>query len=81
MRTAIAKHDGVLSAVRAHTAETLTEAARSGAPGFASGMYGARIWKSPAPRVFHTLLGIRRSILPEFRRQLGVRAARLGELR
>lgn len=81
MRTAIAKHDGVLSAVRAHHARTLTEAARSGAPGFASGIYGAKIWKTPAPRVFHTLIGIRRPLLPEFRRQLGVRAARLGELR
>jgi len=81
MRTAVAKHDGVLSAVRAHDARTLTEAARAAAPGFASGIYGARIWKTPAPRVFHTLLGLRRPLLPEFRRQLGIRAARLGELR
>ena len=81
MRTAIAKHDGVLSAVRAHSAETLVEAGRSGAPGFASGIYGARIWRTPAPRVFHTLLGIRRPLIGDFRRQLGVRAARLGELR
>lgn len=81
MRTAIARHDGVLSAVRAHNACTLVEAARAAAPGFASGIYGAKIWKTPAPRVFHTLLGLRRAILPEFRRQLGVRAARLGELR
>lgn len=80
MRTAIARHDGVLSAVRAHHAETLIEAARRGAPGFASGIYGAKIWKTPAPRVFHTLLGMRRSLLGEFRRQLGARAARLGEL-
>ena len=80
MRTAIARHDGVLSAVRAHHAETLIEAARRCAPGFASGIYGAKIWKTPAPRVFHTLLGMRRSLLGEFRRQLGARAARLGEL-
>jgi len=81
MRTAVARHDGVLSAVRAHDAWTLIEAARRGAPGFASGIYGAKIWKTPAPRVFHTLLGMRRSLLEEFRRQLGVRTARLGELR
>ena len=81
MRTAIAKHDGVLSAVRAHNAKTLTEAARAAVPGFASGIYGARMWKTPLPRVFHTLLGIRRLVLTEFRRQLGVRATRLGELR
>ena len=81
MRTAIAKHDGVLSAVRAHTAQTLVEASRNAAPGFASGIYGAKIWKTPAPRVFHTLVGVRRPLLPELRRQLGVRMARLGELR
>jgi SAM-dependent methyltransferase len=81
MRTAIAKHDGVLSAVRAHSAATLLDAARSAVPGFASGIYGAKIWKTPAPRVFHTLLGIRRPLLDEFRRQLGIRLARLGELR
>lgn len=81
MRTAIAKHDGVLSAVRAHSAETLVDAARTAAAGFASGIYGAKIWKTPAPRVFHTLLGLRRPLLPEFHRQLGVRRARLGELR
>jgi SAM-dependent methyltransferase len=81
MRTAVAKHDGVLSAVRAHSAQTLVEASRRAAPGFASGIYGAKIWKTPAPRVFHTLLGMRRPLLPELRRQLGVRIARLGELR
>jgi len=39
MRTAIAKHDGVMSAIRAHDAETLTQAARAATPGFASGIY------------------------------------------
>ena len=81
MRTKIAKHDGVLSAVRAHDAETLTQAARKAAPDFASGIYGARIWKTPLPRVFHTLVGIRRPLLRDFDQQLGIRAARLGELR
>ncbi len=81
MRTAIARHDGVLSAARAHTAETLVDAARKGAPGFASGIYGARIWNTPAPRVFHTLVGLRRPLLEEFRAQLGHRARRLEELR
>jgi SAM-dependent methyltransferase len=80
MRTAVARHDGVLSAARAHQAETLVHAARTGAPGFASGIYGANIWRTPAPRVFHTLLGVRRPLVPQFRRQLGVRIGRLGEL-
>jgi SAM-dependent methyltransferase len=81
MRTALARHDGVLSAARAHDARTLTDAARAAAPGFAAGIYGARIWKTPAPRVFHTLIGLRRNLLPELRRQLGRKAGRLGELR
>jgi SAM-dependent methyltransferase len=81
MRTALARHDGVLSAIRAHDGRTLEDAARAAAPGFASGIYGAKIWKTPAPRVFHTLVGLRRALLPEFRRRLGIRAGRLGELR
>lgn len=81
MRTAIARHDGVLSAIRVYDAGTLTAAARASAPGFASGIYGARIWKTPMPRVFHTLVGLRHQLVPELRRQLGRRASRLGEFR
>jgi SAM-dependent methyltransferase len=80
MRTAIARHDGVLSAARAYDAKTLLGAARTVAPGFASGTYGAKIWRTPAPRVFHTLAGVRREFVPEFRRALGRHAGRLGEL-
>jgi 2-polyprenyl-3-methyl-5-hydroxy-6-metoxy-1,4-benzoquinol methylase len=77
MRTAIARHDGVLSAARAYDGRTLTEAVRSSAAGFAAGIYGARIWRTPAPRVFHTLVGLRHELVPELRRRLG----RLEELR
>jgi SAM-dependent methyltransferase len=80
MRTGLARHDGVLSAVRVHSAETLVNAARQASPGFASGMYGRKIWRTPLPRVFHTLVGIRRPLIPEFRRALGHRAGRLDEL-
>jgi 2-polyprenyl-3-methyl-5-hydroxy-6-metoxy-1,4-benzoquinol methylase len=81
MRTAVARHDGVLSAARAHDARTLTETARKALPEFASGIYGAKIWNTPAPRVFHTLVGLRRPLVEEFRRHLGRRRLRLGELR
>lgn len=81
MRTTVARHDGVLSAARAHDARTLTEAARNTLPEFVSGIYGAKIWNTPAPRVFHTLIGLRRPLVEEFRRQLGRRRSRLGELR
>jgi 2-polyprenyl-3-methyl-5-hydroxy-6-metoxy-1,4-benzoquinol methylase len=81
MRTAVARHDGVLSAARAHDARTLTEAARKALPEFVSGIYGAKIWNTPAPRVFHTLVGLRRPLVEGFRRHLGRRRLRLGELR
>lgn len=81
MRTAIARHDGVLSAIRAYNARTLTEAAHASAPDFAAGIYGAKIWSTPVPRVFHTLVGVRHKFVLELRRQLGRYATRLGELR
>jgi len=80
MRTRVARHDGVLSAVRAHTAETLVQAARSGAPQFASGMYGVKIWNTPLRRVFHTLIGVRRTLLPHLKAHYRRFASRLGEL-
>jgi hypothetical protein len=81
MRTAIARHDGVLSTARAHDARTLTEAVRTSAPGFATGIYGAKIWRTSIPRVFHTLVGVRHELVTEFRRQLGHHAIRLDQLR
>jgi SAM-dependent methyltransferase len=81
MRTALAKHDGVLSALRVHSADDLVSAARSAAPGFATGMYGERIWRTPLPRVFHTLLGIRPPLVSNLKHALGRRVMRLNELR
>src|ERR1700756_5644054 len=69
MRTAVARHDGVLSAARAHGGQTPRAAGRNELPQFASGIYGAKIWNTPAPRVFHTLVGLRRPLVEEFRRQ------------
>jgi SAM-dependent methyltransferase len=80
MHTRVARHDGVLSAARAHSANTLVEAARSAAPEFASGIYGAKIWNTPAPRVFHALLGIRKALLPNLKAHFGRLASRLGEM-
>jgi SAM-dependent methyltransferase len=80
MRTAIARHDGVLSTARAYSGEVLTAASRSALPLFSSGIYGANIWGTPLPRVFHTLVGMRRNLVPALREGLGVRAMRLGEM-
>jgi SAM-dependent methyltransferase len=80
MRTALAKHDGVLSALRVHSARDLVSAARAAAPGFATGMYGERIWRTPLPRVFHTIVGIRPPLVENLKRSLGRRVTRLSEI-
>jgi SAM-dependent methyltransferase len=75
MREPLSRHDGVVSARRAHPAETLLAAARQ--TSFACGMYSRRVWCLPIPRVFHTLLGIRWEFVDAFRNALGRRVRRL----
>lgn len=77
MRDPLARHDGVVSAIRAHPASALLRAAREGAPGFLCAMYNARLGVLPIPRAFHTLIGIRPEIRESFLRQLGSRVSRL----
>jgi SAM-dependent methyltransferase len=71
MRTGLARHDGVLSTARAYNASTLVLAARNAVPSLASGIYGAKIWNTPAPRVFHALAGFRRELVPQLKAKLG----------
>jgi SAM-dependent methyltransferase len=78
MREPLSRHDGVVSARRAHPAETLLAAARQ--TSFASGMYSRRVWYLPIPRVFHTLLGMRWEFVDAFRNALGRRVRRLEAL-
>jgi SAM-dependent methyltransferase len=80
MREPLAKHDGVLSAVRAHPSRYLLEAARSAAPGFVSAIYGTRLWRLPIPRVFHSLVGVRPEYHEAFVRNMGDRIASLGKI-
>ena len=80
MREPLAKHDGILSAVRAHTSRYLLAAARSAAPDFVSAIYGTRLWRLPIPRVFHSLVGIRPAYHPAFVRNMGNRIASLGKI-
>jgi SAM-dependent methyltransferase len=76
MREPLSMHDGVLSALRAHTGPALLAAARRAAPSFATTLYGTRF--GPLPRAFHTLVGIRPHRKEAFERALGRRASRLG---
>ncbi|MCA1558299.1 MAG: class I SAM-dependent methyltransferase [Acidobacteria bacterium] len=80
MREPLAKHDGVLSAVRAHKSPHLLEAAKAAAPGFVSAIYGTRLWGLPIPRVFHSLVGIRPEYRESFLRHMGSRIASLGKI-
>ena len=80
MREPLAKHDGVLSAVRAHKSRYLLDAARNAAPEFVSAIYGTRLWRMPIPRVFHSLVGIRPEFRAAFLNNMGQRIASLGKI-
>jgi SAM-dependent methyltransferase len=79
VRYPISHHDGRLSAIRAHTGETLVTAARSQLPGFRCGLYSKSL--GLFPRVFHVIMGMRANLQGEFVKQLGARSSRLGELK
>jgi SAM-dependent methyltransferase len=80
MREPLAKHDGVLSAVRAHNSRYLLDVTRSAAPEFVSAIYGTRLWRLPIPRVFHSLVGIRPQYREAFLSNMGNRIAWLGKI-
>lgn len=80
MREPLAKHDGVLSAVRAHKSRYLLDVTRRAAPEFVSAIYGTRLWRMPIPRVFHSLVGIRPKYQEAFLRNMGTRIASLGKI-
>ncbi len=71
MRTPLARHDGVLSAVRSYKSDKLLEAARRTAPDFSTAIYGVKLWGLPIPRVFHSLVGIRHQYKNDFLKNLG----------
>ncbi|HVF43201.1 MAG TPA: class I SAM-dependent methyltransferase [Pyrinomonadaceae bacterium] len=77
MRQPLARHDGVLSAVRAHSGATLLAAARAGAPSFRASIYSKRLWGTPVPRAFHALVGARGGLWGGLVKALGRRASRL----
>ncbi len=80
MREPLARHDGVLSAVRAHKSRYLLDVTRNAAPEFVSAIYGTRLWRMPIPRVFHSLVGVRPEYRDAFLRNMGTRVASLGKI-
>ena len=80
MREVLARHDGVASAIRAHSAATLLSAAQSGTDGMLTAMFNTHLWKTPAPRVMHAVVGIRPEFETALIEHLGPHAGRLGAL-
>jgi SAM-dependent methyltransferase len=78
MREPLAKHDGVLSAMRAHSSAELLTAAREGAPNFVSAIYGTKLWGLPIPRAFHALVGMRAAHRDGFLARMANRIPALG---
>jgi SAM-dependent methyltransferase len=78
MRQPLARHDGVLSAVRAYSVDELLAAARTGAPAFKSAVYGVRLWGLPIPRAFNCLVGVKPEYYEMFVANLGQKIRSLG---
>jgi SAM-dependent methyltransferase len=77
MREPLARHDGVVSAIRTHSARVLLDAAASS--GFTSRAFdGAKGWWQVATRPMHAVVGTRPEHFAHFSRRLGPLAARLG---
>jgi SAM-dependent methyltransferase len=71
MREPLARIDGVLSAIRAHSGLTLTAAARKGSPGYVLFLFDAEPERIPILQVMQALLGVRRDLVDGFVASLG----------
>ena len=77
MNEALARHDGVLSACRAHRSEVLTEAASKGAKGCSVGFFDEDHSIVPIFRVMHAIVALRPSLVTPLYAALGNEASRL----
>ncbi len=71
MREPLARVDGVLSAIRAHSGETLAAAARAGCPGYALFLFDAVHERLPLLKVMQAIVGVRADRVEAFVRNLG----------
>lgn len=71
MRVPLARHDGLVSALRAHTAQTLFDVARAAAPGFRFAVFDGRVGLMPIVRIMHSLIGVRAELAEPYERALG----------
>ncbi len=77
MREPLARHDGVLSAVRAHPRDALLGAAREGGSPLRFAMFDGRPSPMPILRTLQTLVGAREELTTPVRERLGPLAHRL----
>lgn len=78
MREPLARHDGVLSAVRAHPGEALLKAATAAGRPLGYGLFDGAPSPMPLLRSLNTLVGLDPELAAPFRAALGAAAARLG---
>ncbi len=77
MREQLSRHDGVLSAKRAHSKATLTSHAKRGAPGFKYSFAKINHVGHLLVRVLRPIIGIRPEILEPFSSELGTLTRRI----
>lgn len=77
MREPLARHDGYLSAVRAHDGDALVSAARSGAPGFLCALFDGQVGLLRLVRIMHAIVGVRPELEAGFVRAMGAKRPRL----
>jgi SAM-dependent methyltransferase len=80
MREPLARHDGVLSAVRAHPREALLSAAKAGGRPLRFALFDGRPTPLPLLRSLNTLVGLKPELEAPLRARLGAMAARLEAL-
>jgi SAM-dependent methyltransferase len=77
MREPLARHDGVLSAVRAHPREALLSASREGGQPLRFALFDGRPSPLPILRTLNTLVGVKPELTEPFRSRLGPFVSRL----
>ena len=71
MRQPLARHDGILSARRAHSNTTLVQAAKSAAPGMAIGLFEPPHPLLPMLRVLRPVVGVQPALVGPLKAALG----------
>jgi hypothetical protein len=77
MREPLARHDGILSALRAHPGAELLRAARAACPGWKIGVFDGRVEALPFLNVMQALVGVRAELADAWLERLGPLASRI----